>query len=184
MRLGTSLVTCALVLAAAGCAGDGDDTGRDGDEPPAVELDQTSTPADAATTASAAETRDAIEAAVDGYYRAVIKANAKLGKGKALDPVTTPEWREELLGDLEANLFSKGQQLVGGWVAEVESVEVAGDTATATVCVDGTQVFVVPVGEGVGSGARGQDRNRATVTLAAPDGEWLVDRTERGSEAC
>ena len=148
-----------------------------------LELDAPSASSTAEQPSDVEVERD-VAATLKRYYKAVIAVNRTLGRGDALDDLTTARWRNELVGNYEKNFFSEGQQLVGRWRVDVDTIEADDDQATATVCVDGTEVYVVDVGERVGSGSTGQDRTVSTITLRRSGEQWKVDATERGDEAC
>lgn len=175
------LVTLAA-LGLAACSGDDepDDVASIGaDESAAASSD----PATPGTTQTAVDDDAAVRAALEAYYPAVIAYNAASGESDALTAVATPELVDEMTRNY-AKTFAGGQHLVGEWTTEVDAVEVDGDTATASICLDGTQVYVVDIGEGIGDGARGQDRAQTTVSFERVDGQWLVAGLDRSGASC
>jgi hypothetical protein len=73
--------------------------------------------------------------------------------------------------------------MVGRWRTDVRTVTVDGDNAEASVCADGTKVFVVE-GESIPSGALSQGRRRGVVVLVREDDGWQIDGNSTEESQC
>ena len=169
------MVTAAL-LALVACSDDDGGGSTSDDEPSASE------PAASPTEAGKADTQE-VKAVIRAYDEALAGFVIARAMTPELEAVTTERWAEQLLTTYDDNVFSNGLELVGQWRTTVRSVQVAGDTAEATACSDGTEVYVVEEGSGT-DGATDQGRQTARISLVREDDGWQVDGNVTGEGKC
>lgn len=166
---GAAAAATALLTTSTACSGSDD---RPDDGPGAA---RSLPPTSIAPTAATADDRAAIKAVIAAYDRALVTVNREHALTPELDATATDAWAEQLITTYDDNLFSNGQEMVGRWRTEVASATVAGDTARAQACSDGTEVFVVASGGDVPRGATSRGRTRVTISLVREDLGWQID---------
>ncbi|NYG55120.1 hypothetical protein [Nocardioides perillae] len=156
-------------------------TGCGGDDP--VVLDEepvAAQPTEAPAVSDEQQLRDLVEA----YDAALDEVQERGGDAAAFEGVLTADLAAEYSRNYTDNIYGNGMQMLGSWSFEVGDVEVDGDSATIEVCTDGTDVYVVPAGEGIGDGARNQGIAPQVLTAEQVDDGWLLAGAAAGGEAC
>ncbi len=165
----------AALLTLTACSGT--DVTDGSDEPPSPSQSPSATAAEKPDEAG-------VKAAIRDYNRALVSFNREQDVTPELEAVTTEAWADQLLTTYDDNIFSNGMEMVGRWRTIVQSVSVAGDSATAQVCNDGNKVYIVDRGAGIPDGAQSQGRSTGVIALVREDDEWKVDGNVIEEGAC
>ena len=139
------------------------------------------------STSPTVDAAEATKAVLTDYVKALDRA-VKTRSAEPLMPYATKDWATELIGQYQANLWSKKHTLLGhNTVASTAPAVVTGETATIETCLDSSNVFEVPDGTTAitaGSGARAIGRWHDTVTLTLESGQWKVSDISSDGKPC
>jgi hypothetical protein len=180
MRAGTA-VRCALAVVAAtalvaGCADD--------DEPTGSLPTFSQTPSASASAAADSETAD--KAAIERTYRAYQSAFERAAAAgdvnrRPLEKYGTPEIAQR---GVEAIALLSDQDLrqVGHLGIEVRSIDVSGDKAVMTACLDQSKIVTVKPGKKPSPQGTGLGRGLGRMEFVRQQGTWLFsDSTSAGT---